>query len=607
MNYVLPFAATLIIASILTALVDAYERWRLSRRGGPYAAADFTGIIVLLSLGAGIWLSRRSFPDLLEIAPEQHAALWRLLPIAAGVFLFAAVTDQWRHTRGLRFAVTVAAGLLLCQYGVCISSVKVPFSSQYVSLGWLGPVLSALWLFLSASLFARAGTIPRIPLGVAVLASGTLYLVCLLQPDVTGPDTRLLTALLFATTLPLMLLPRYLVHGGATAGFHLLGFLIGAASIMGALKHTALLVALLPLMIIGVPLFATGYSWLADLVTGRRQQFWRRRHPHLHEILLRQGYSSRQVVIILLAATAIVCALALLLVVAIQLNFALKLLLTAAVLLGALALLYVMLRMMKPARPAQLPPEVRLLGVRLDRVTMAEAMDRVEQFMREDTPHMIVTSDATGLMKAQDDEELRRIVNEADLVTADGAGVILSARLLNLALDARVSGCDMVGEISRVAARLGRSVYLLGAAPGVAQKAAENLQKMAPGLLVAGCRDGYFGPDDEPGLIAEISEKHPGALFVALGIPRQEKWIKAHMAELGVPVCIGIGGSFDVISGLKRRAPLWMQRTGLEWLYRVMKEPSRLPRLVALPRIIVMTFGYLLRPPDEDAAPPESE
>ena len=479
------FALALVAASALTIVVDAWERWRLARPGGPYAAADFCGVIALVGLAAGLW-GGGSAP----------APLPMLLAVGAVVFLVSAVTDQWRPSRGLRFLAAAAGGLVLCRYGVGVTSIKLPFSADYVNLAWLGPVLSALWLAVTASLFARAGTIPRVSLGVAALASGTLYLVCLLQPEVTGPDTRLLTLLLFAVTLPMALLPQYLTHRGATAGFYLLGFLIGAASIMGALKHTALLVALLPLMIIGVPLFATAYSWLADLVKSRGPghpglasgRSWKSRptqHPHLHEILLQQGYSTRQVATILLAGTTILCALALLLVVAIELNFALKLLLVLVVALGALAALYVLLRLMKPARPRQQPDEIRLLGVRVDRVTMAGAMERVEQFMRQDTPHMIVTSDATGLMRAQDDDDLRAIVNAADLVTADGAGVILSARLLNMPLDVRVSGCDMVGEISKVAARLGRSVYLLGAAPGVAEKAAENLQKMAPGRVAA--------------------------------------------------------------------------------------------------------------------------
>jgi N-acetylglucosaminyldiphosphoundecaprenol N-acetyl-beta-D-mannosaminyltransferase len=583
----LAFAIALVVAATLTILVDAWERRRLSRAGGSYATADFCGVIVLAALAVGLWGGGRT------IAPVPA-----LLGVGALVFLVSALTDQWRPSRGLRLAAALVGGLVLCRHGICISSFKLPFTASYVDLAWLGPVLTALWLALSASLFARAGTIPRVSLGVAALASGTLYLVCRLEPEITGPATRLLTLLLFAATLPMALLPDYLTHRNATAGFYLVGFLIGAASTMGALKHTALLVALVPLMIVGVPLFATAYSWLADLVRRRRPQ--RHHHPHLHEILLRQGYSREQVATILLTGTAFLCAWALLLVVAIQENFILKLLQTLVVVVGLLVALYVLLRLMRPARPPQMPDEVHLLGVRVDRVTMAGAMARVEEFMRQDTPHMIVTSDATGLMRAQDDDELRAIVNAADLVTADGAGVILSARLLNLPLDVRVSGCDMVGEICQVAARLGRSVYLLGAAPGVAEKAAENLQKATPGLEVAGCRDGYFKPEDEPALIADIAAKHPGALFVALGIPRQEKWIKAHMAELGVPVCIGIGGSFDVISGLKKRAPVWMQRTGLEWLYRVAKEPSRLPRLVALPRIVLMSFAYLLRPPTDE-------
>ena len=133
----------------------------------------------------------------------------------------------------------------------------------------------------------------------------------------------------------------------------------------------------------------------------------------------------------------------------------------------------------------------------------------------------------------------------------------------------------------------------------MAEKAAENLQVMAPGLQIAGCRDGYFKPEQEAEVVAQIAATHPAALFVALGIPRQELFIKQHMAALGVPVCIGIGGSFDVISGLKKRAPRWMQRTGLEWLYRVSKEPSRLPRLTALPRIVILSFRELLRAPEE--------
>lgn len=584
-----PFLLAFLTALALAALTTWFERRRLARPGGPYAAADFSGVILLIALGAG-----------LAAEGLQYRSLQALLIAAAGVFIVAAITDQWRPVGGLRFAAAVLAGIFLCRQGVCIGSLKLPFSNAAANLGWAGMTLTVLWLALSSSLFARTATLPRVSLGIATLSSATLYAVCLLQPEITGEATRLLTLALTGACAAMFLLPNYLAHRKATAGGYTLGFVFGAAAVLGALKHTAFLVALLPVMVIGVPLFTAIYSWIADYVKGRRRHFWGRRHPHLHEILLQQGYSPRQVALLLLTGTGVLCALALLLVVLIKLTFVLKIIITILVVLPAVAFLYVLLRLMKPANPpAQLAASINLFGIRVDRVTMEEAMQRVEGFMRADTPHMIFTGDATGLMKAQDDPELGAIINAADLITADGAGVVLSSRLLNRPLEERVSGCDMVGEISKVAARVGRSVYLLGAAPGVAQKAAENLEKMAPGLQVAGCRDGYFKPDEEAALVAEIAALHPGALFVALGIPRQEKFIKQHMQELGVPVCIGIGGSFDVISGLKKRAPRWMQRTGLEWLYRVSKEPSRLPRLTALPRIVLLSFRELLRAPEE--------
>jgi N-acetylglucosaminyldiphosphoundecaprenol N-acetyl-beta-D-mannosaminyltransferase len=584
-NY--PFALALVSAALLALVVDRWERWRLARPGR-YAAADFSGVILLAALAAALWGSLT--PTLLAILLGSVA-----------VFLISALTDQWRPTRGLRFAAALLAALWLSSQGVGVQTVKVPFSDGFVALGWLGPVVSALWLALSGSLFARAATIPRVALGVGAMAAGTLYLVHRMQPEITDPASAPLNLALCGACLGMYLLPGRLSHGGATAGGYALGFLVGAAAVLGALKHTAFLVALLPLMVIGVPVFATGFAWVAEAVKGRRRPLGASRHPHLHEILLRQGYSPGQVTLILLLGTALLCGLGLVLVALIEVTFALKALLLLLALAAGLIFLFVFLRLMKPARlPAVLPAEVEVLGVRVHRVTMAEAMARVAEFIREDRPHLIVTSDATGVMKCQDDEEFRRIVNGADLVTADGAGVILAARLLGLPMNARVSGCDMVVEISRVAAGLGRAVFLLGAAPGVADKAAEKLQEQIPGLQVAGCQDGYFKPEDETALINRIAEARPAALFVALGIPRQEKWLQAHLEELNVPVCIGIGGSFDVISGLKKRAPRWMQRTGLEWLWRAAKEPSRLPRLIALPRIVIMTFGTLLRAPEAE-------
>jgi N-acetylglucosaminyldiphosphoundecaprenol N-acetyl-beta-D-mannosaminyltransferase len=139
------------------------------------------------------------------------------------------------------------------------------------------------------------------------------------------------------------------------------------------------------------------------------------------------------------------------------------------------------------------------------------------------------------------------------------------------------------------------SVYLLGARPGVADDAARILRSRCPGLRVVGTHHGYFAPEEEPAIVHAIAEARPDILFVAFGAPKQEKWIRRHLAELRVPVAIGVGGSFDVIAGRVARAPQWMQRAGVEWLYRALREPKRLPRIWAVPRLVWMTLREALR------------
>jgi N-acetylglucosaminyldiphosphoundecaprenol N-acetyl-beta-D-mannosaminyltransferase len=217
---------------------------------------------------------------------------------------------------------------------------------------------------------------------------------------------------------------------------------------------------------------------------------------------------------------------------------------------------------------------------------MPEALDQIEGFIAKGGPHHVFTADASGLIRAYDDPNLLAIVRRADLVTPDGAGTMLSARMRGITLPERVSGCDLVQRLAERAARNGHRLYLLGAAPGVADAAATKLVQRFPDLVVAGVRDGYFAPAQEPGVVRAIAEARPDILFVALGIPKQEQFIDAHRDTLGAPVLIGVGGSFDVIAGNLRRAPRWMQRLALEWLFRAAQEPKRLGRLTALPRFL---------------------
>lgn len=230
---------------------------------------------------------------------------------------------------------------------------------------------------------------------------------------------------------------------------------------------------------------------------------------------------------------------------------------------------------------------IKVLGVSIDEVTMAEALAIVENYIGKRQPRLVATANAEMVMLAQQDSELARILNQADLVVPDGAGVVWAARHQGRPVPERVAGYDLAQVLLAKAAVCGYRVYFFGGAPGVANKAREAAQRWYPGLQVVGVRHGFFTADDETGIIEEIRRNEPDVLLAALGVPKQEKWLAAHLAELAVPVAIGVGGTFDVMAGVMRRAPLWMQQAGLEWLFRLYCQPTRLIRMMALPRFVL--------------------
>ena len=230
---------------------------------------------------------------------------------------------------------------------------------------------------------------------------------------------------------------------------------------------------------------------------------------------------------------------------------------------------------------------VNILGVDVDAVTMAEAVDVVRRAMDTRAGVMVATANAEMLMRATHDEELRRILNASALVVPDGAGTVWAARHLGHAMPERVAGYDLAQELLRCAPAEGRRVYFFGSAPGVAEKAKAKAEQLYPGIEIVGVRNGFFSPADNAAIIAEIRAARPDLLLVALGVPKQEKWIAAHLAELGVPVAIGVGGTLDVMAGVMKRAPYWMQRAKLEWLFRGLMQPKRAGRLLALPKFVL--------------------
>ena len=231
--------------------------------------------------------------------------------------------------------------------------------------------------------------------------------------------------------------------------------------------------------------------------------------------------------------------------------------------------------------------QVEILGVNVNSLTMAQAVEAVQQFIAEKKVALVATANAEMLMRATQDEDLKDILNQADLVVPDGAGTVWAAGHLGEPMPERVAGFDLAQELMREAPSRGDRVYFFGSAPGVADKAKAKAEELYPGIQVVGVRNGFFSEADEPQIIADIRAAKPDILLAALGVPKQEKWLKKHMQELQVPVSIGVGGTLDVMAGVMERAPLWMQKAKLEWLFRGLKQPSRAGRLLALPKFVL--------------------
>ncbi len=230
--------------------------------------------------------------------------------------------------------------------------------------------------------------------------------------------------------------------------------------------------------------------------------------------------------------------------------------------------------------------KLNVLGVGVDTFDMAGATNYLLDALSKDGLTKVYTPNSEILLHAYKNEDYKDVLNRAELVTADGIGVVHASKILGSPLPERVSGFDLANELLRVAAPLNKSVYLFGSKPGVAEAAAEKIVSLYPGIKIAGTADGYFDAEKEAKIIDDINEKSPDILFVCLGFPKQEAWIDAHF-NLNAKIAMGLGGSLDVFAGTVKRAPKIYQKLGIEWLYRFIKQPSRFGRMLSLPK-----FGF---------------
>ena len=231
--------------------------------------------------------------------------------------------------------------------------------------------------------------------------------------------------------------------------------------------------------------------------------------------------------------------------------------------------------------------KVNILGVWVDMVNIPRAVDKIMQFFDDDGLHKVYTPNSEIIMAAYKDDNFRDILNDAELLTADGIGVVYASKILGKPITERAAGYDILCEVLERINGTSRSVFLFGGKPGVAELAEEKLKERFPGIVIAGTRNGYFKPEEEEDIVSQINSSGAELLLVCLGAPKQELWINKYKDKLNVKVAMGVGGSLDVFAGTALRAPDFYCKHGLEWFYRLMKQPSRAGRMLALPK-----FGF---------------
>ena len=508
---------------------------------------------------------------------------------------------------GVKLIFQVLISLIIIYFGIKIEFLRAPSSSSggYLYLSYLSIPLTIIWLISITNSIGQADELGDITPYIVFIASLTFLVVSLIQRQ--GLILAEALSLIMATISFIFI--KYIHRGKFSSYYMSFGFILAVIAIVGVSKSTAALTLLIPLLILGVPIIDSSYSIVANYARqespgsgiGRKSPLFSESgsgsRSRLRQKLQSYGFSAQGANLTIISVSLYLSLAAL--IISIYQNFYLLITLTA---FGWMA--FELLKNKIQSEESIIERDIfnnriKLFQVGIDQVDNQETIQRIEEFIISKKPHQIVTPDTLAVLRARKEPEYHAILKSADLVTPDGAGILWATTTLNYPLPERVTGIDIIHNICRLAAKKGYSLYLLGSYPGVVGEAALNLTRKYPGIKIAGTHHGYFACEDsqncedvkngnidknkeEEEIIDEIRENRPDILLVGMGVPKQEKWISKNLDKMDVPVCMGVGGSFDVLSGRIPRAPLWMQRHGMEWIYRSIKQPNRAFRTLAL-------------------------
>lgn len=503
----------------------------------------------------------------------------RIEILGLGLGLFVLSLDL--PNRGVTpFLQGLVAALIAVLFGFRIHFFTNP-AGGYIYLNWISLPLTVVWvLIIMRSREELARLLPRPALQ---LAFDAILVVNAILLTVISPQTRLEP---IAIHLPFALLGILLVtavavyqgHRGLLIKLHrTVAFCLALYGISGVMKTPISLSLLAPLAIITLPIMTTSYGLIA-------QGSARARVRPLPLWLVARGYTQGEVAFLLLVLSS---ALTIGAVLGVHLSPVYGFL-TA----GVIPFLFAVHFLRKPVSNGLAKRWVTkqgsrrlVFGIGFNNLALDEALYRLEKMLLVPRrPHVIVTPDSVALLRARKNHILRQAYLSADLIAPDGVGIIWATRLLGLPLKERVTGIDLTTGLLELATRKGYRIFLLGGREGVAGRARDRIKERFPSLAIVGAQHGYF--DDDETIIRTITQATPDILLVGMGAPKQELWMAKHKDRLHVPLMLGVGGALDVFAGNCRRAPIHWQRMGLEWLYRLLRQPYRIKSAITIPIFI---------------------
>lgn len=558
-------------------LIQGHGLWTLERATGHLGRGTYVGGFPIV-LGTFCLLLMPALSGM----PEARAISIVTLVFAGLGFLRDVTRTSWT----VMFPYLIIAATAGAWSGITIGH-PVRSIEVVLTLGW--PIITILSLKLAELVFGMPALLS--------LGTGISFLLFFPSQSATSAVAPLVTPLLVIT--PLIILAagaagkRFIL---GDSGHFALGWLLAGISMIGRSKTLLLLGLLIPSAVLLLPLafvclvilgsYLGNELYAADQAHRSRTFAWNLPRQRL-VILAGLGFMSLNFAVLLYASQAGFWGFIALgiLVVGVMISF-----------------VRTFARRVSRDEESPKPGRISLLGLPIDSLSRREALARIDEWIRsgEGFRHLM-TADSLAIERARHDESFAGIMRQASLVMPDGAGLLWASDFLGTPLVERIPGVGMVEDLCRLAVDAKQSIYFIGAKPGIIDSAVEFIGKRVPGLIVAGTHHGYFAADseEETAVIKAILAARPRMLFVAMGVPRQEQFISKLRHVASGMVAIGVGGSFDVISGRLPRAPAWMQKFALEWLFRLYREPGRFWRMIRIPLFVVAVLREKLNRPTE--------